>query len=83
MNKEGANTNARHRGWALPPTRLCLPLFLVHQLKVEKGEAVASRGLEWGLHPASAGKGSRGPDDGHSRLPLASLAMRLLGGVQL
>ena len=23
------------------------------------------------------------PDDGHSRLPLAALAMRLLGGVQL
>lgn len=56
---KGVNTDARHRGWALPPTRLCLPLFLVHQLKGEKGKAVASRGLKWGLHPASAGKGSR------------------------
>ena len=28
-----------------------------------------------------AGEGGRGADRGHSRLPLAALAMRLLGGV--
>ena len=61
LNKEGMNTDARHRGRTLPPTRLCLPLFLVHQLKGEKGGAVANRGLKWAFAQLPPAKAATGP----------------------